>query len=183
MKSLKLLAAAVLGLSVVAMWACSGSDSSTPQQFSKIALKGKDVFETHRCNECHYVGDEEVLAEAPDLTDPFLANDSSFVLAHLKFVEESKMPPIDVTQEEMRQVSYYIAELHAAKHSATSEAEADARCPVCYVPVSKAQAEEENLVANFRDTKYYFECRDCLNAFESAPEAFIELLNQYPPVQ
>lgn len=183
MKPLKLLAAVVLGLSVVATLACSGSDSSTPQQFSKIALKGKKVFETHRCNECHYVGDEEVLAEAPDLTDPFLANDSSFVQAHLKFVEDSKMPPIEMTEEEMRQVSYYIAELHAAKHSAMAEDEADARCPICYAPVSKTQAEEKNLVANFRETKYYFECRDCLVAFQSAPEVFIELMNQYPPVQ
>jgi len=183
MNSLKTVAAAVLGLTVIAMLACSGSDSSTQQQFSKIALKGKNVFETHRCNECHYVGDEEVLADAPDLTDPFLANDSSFVQAHLKFVEESKMPPIEMTEEEMRQVSYYIAELHAAKHSATSEVEADARCPVCYAPVSTSQAEEENLVANFRDTRYHFECRDCLVAFKSAPEAFIELMNQYPPVQ
>lgn len=183
MDSLKLSAAVVLGLAVVAIMACSGADTSPTQQFSKIAVKGKQVFDARQCNQCHYVGDEEVQANAPDLTDPFLANDSSFVEAHLKFVEESKMPPVDLTEEEMRQVSYYIAELHAAKNSTITEGEADARCAVCYAPVSKDQAHEEKLVADFRDTKYYFECHDCLNAFKRAPEAFIELMNQYPPKQ
>lgn len=168
-------------LMLILALACGQSKVPQSEPFSQMALRGKQVFEENECGKCHYIGEGEVAAEmeAPDLTHAFLANDSMFVQAHLKFVEKSNMPPISLTEKEIHQVSRYIGELHAAKYPTVSLDKADAMCPVCYAPVSIAQAKQNNLEVNFRDNKYYFECEDCLQTFRAAPEAYIELLRQY----
>lgn len=162
------------------MPACHKADQTARQQkFAKLAMQGKEVFEAQECNKCHYVGDAEVASPAPDLTDPLLANDSLFVQAHLKFVEMTDMPPVQLTQEEVKLLSFYIAGLHAAKYPTVRWDKADAFCPVCYAPVLIKQAEEAGLAVKFLGENYYFECQDCVNTFRRSPEAFIELLREY----
>ncbi len=158
---------------------CVQSKQSESENFSELALRGKQIFEAKECGKCHYIGDEKVESEAPDLTDPFIANDSLFVQTHLKFVGLTKMPPIELTSREIDLLSFYVAELHRAKHPTVSEADADARCPVCYAPVSIAQAKANKLTGTFLGQKYYFECEDCLQLFRKYPVAFRELFRQY----
>jgi YHS domain-containing protein len=154
---------------------CGRSDGSG-RELSKLAMQGKGIFELHDCSKCHYIGDEDVQGGAPDLASPFLANDSMFVRAHLKSIESSKMPPIELAENEIRALSHFIAELHRAKHPTISEDKADAHCPVCLAPV---KIDESRLSANFLGKKYYFECEQCQEAFQKAPEAFVELLEQH----
>lgn len=159
--------------------ACKKTQQSQGQKFQKLAMQGKEVFELKECNKCHYVGDSDVASPAPDLTDPILANDSLFVQTHLKFVEMTDMPPVELTPREVKLLSYYIAGLHAAKYATVTWDEADTFCPVCYAPVVIKQAKAEGLAAKFLGDMYYFECQDCLNTFKRSPEAFIEMLREY----
>ncbi len=169
----------LLGFFVIAAMGCGQSRKAEQQQQAELALRGKQMFEQHGCNKCHYVGDEQVSAEGPDLTRPLLANDSSFVRAHLTFVEQSKMPPITLSDEEIRLVGRYIAGLHAAKQPPVPPGDADAECAVCYAPVSKKTAAANKLVGKVRGQSYYFECDECRDAFMRAPEAYIELARRH----
>lgn len=157
---------------------CSGAKNDNAGQFSRIALQGKKVFETKNCGECHSTG-EPGKKEAPDLSNAFIANDSMFVQAHLKFLDESKMPAIEISGQEIQLLSHYIAELHRANHPTVSEEEADTHCPVCYAPVSVESATKEKLFTTYLGDKYYFECRECLATFEKAPEALLVLWRAY----
>ncbi|MCG8604377.1 cytochrome c [bacterium] len=167
---------AILFLSLFAT--CDNSKSSRSERLVDLAAKGKNVFEKNDCGKCHYLGDEVVDAKAPDLTSPFLASDSLFVQAHLKFVEESQMPPISLDDGEIRALSYYISALHSAKHRTISPDKGDHFCPVCFAPVSQAQALNDKLYVKFLDNHYYFECAECLEAFKKAPEAFLDVWRQ-----
>ncbi len=171
----------VAGLSVLVgfVLSCGQTKKVETNGFSKVAMQGKQIFEDNKCNTCHYIGDEAVEADAPDLTNPLLANDSMFVRAHLTFIEASQMPPIEMTDEENRLLGHFIAELHASKQTVISTDESDAICPVCYAPVSMQQAIAEKLTTKMLGETYYFECDKCKRTFRKAPEAFIELLNQH----
>lgn len=166
-------------LAALLMIGCTKLDQENAPQFSQAAMKGKAIFEARNCGSCHAVNGTEVAKTAPNLSSPFIANDSMFVRAHLEFVEKSEMPPIDLSQEDMRLLSLYIAEIHRANHPSVPEEQADTYCPVCYAPVSMAQASADKLVSSYLGDKYYFECEDCMKAFEEAPEAFLVLWRDY----
>lgn len=117
-------------------------------------------------------------SEAPVLADPFIANDSLFVQVHLKFVKSSDMPPVELSANEIRLLSRYVAEIHRAKYPSISEQKADVRCPVCYAFVSSQTALENKLYVTYLGDKYYFECPQCVDTFKKAPQAFIELSKQ-----
>ena len=155
---------------------CGETPSPSPedQHLSADALQGKAVFDAKECGKCHVLNDtsKALQVQAPNLSTPFLANDSLFVQAHLKMQDESSMPPIELTQKEIRTVSLYIAELHAARHATVAEDSADARCPVCNAAVSSTQAEEKSLHLEYLGKVYYFECPKCKNLFIEAPEAY-----------
>lgn len=168
----------LMGFAVLGLGACQQQPAESAD-LSQLALKGKRVFEQYQCGQCHYIGEEEVESDAPDLTNPFLANDSLFIQTHLKFVEDSSMPSVELTAEENRLVSYFVAELHAYRQERVSPDKADAVCPVCYASVSTERADAAGLHKMFLGESYYFECEMCLEAFRKAPEAFIELYNQY----
>ncbi|MFQ5706544.1 MAG: c-type cytochrome [bacterium] len=158
---------------------CNSGGNDNTTRFSKTALQGKQVFESKKCGTCHSIGEARGDSTAPNLADPFIANDSMFVRAHLEFVEKTKMPPIELSDREMRLVSDYVAELHRANHPSVPEKEADTYCPVCYAPVASKQAVAENLFVSYLGDKYYFECQDCVKTFEKAPEAFLVLWRDY----
>jgi YHS domain-containing protein/mono/diheme cytochrome c family protein len=169
----------LISLMTVLLIGCSGTSEKDASQFSEMALQGKKVFESKNCGECHSVGEPRADAQAPDLSNAFIANDSMFVQAHLKFVDNTKMPPIRLTDKDITLLSHYIAELHRAAHPTIPEEEADTHCPVCYAPVSIEKATTEKLFVSYLGEKYYFECHDCMEAFEKAPEAFIVLWRTY----
>ena len=162
-----------------AMKVCHTGSKLSPESLSTTAQAGKEIFVAKECNQCHYVGDEEVASEAPDLLDPFLANDSLFVRTHLRFVELSKMPAVELTEQEIQAVSRYVAEMHRAKYPTVSREDADVICPVCYAPVSSKVAKQADLEFIYLKDRFYFECEHCLAAFRKAPEAFSELLKQH----
>ncbi len=176
----KLLLTAVVLCLVAAVLSCgpANTDEQEKSRHSQLVAQGKDVFVKHQCDRCHYIGDEEVESEAPDLTDPLLANDSLFIIAHLKFVEASQMPPLQLTEQENHQLSYFISHLHAAKQPPL-EVEADNICSVCYAPVSMQKAKQRDLFVKFVGRSFYFECEACKTTFKKAPEAFIEMLRRY----
>ncbi len=145
---------------------------------SDVALKGQQVFEQKRCYRCHSLGDPQrkLEMEAPDLTNPFLANDSLFVRAHLTFLEESRMPEIELNSDEIRWVSVYVAELHRAKHSALAPETEDTAGPVCNAPISKEKAMQEGLWFRYLEDTFYFECEECKAVFVQAPEAYRQIM-------
>ncbi|MFQ5823005.1 MAG: hypothetical protein ACE5JB_03020 [bacterium] len=179
MLSKNILCVILLSIFAVLLIGCSRATNEEPSNFSAIALQGKKVFETKNCGECHSVGEPREDNKAPNLSSPIIANDSMFVQAHLKFVEKSKMPPIQLTEKEILLVSNYIAELHRVNYQSIPEEEADTHCPVCYAPVSKEKAKNENLYFSYLGEKYYFECQDCTEIFEKAPGAFLVLWKNY----
>ena len=158
--------------------ACQKARQREEVALSPLARQGKEVFEAKECGKCHYVGDEVVSNEAPSLLDPFLANDSLFVATHLRFVEQTKMPPVELTPEEIHAVSRYVAELHRAHYRSALNEDADTVCPVCYAPVNSEKARSVDLWFQYLGQTYYFECQKCLATFKEAPTAFVELLRR-----
>ncbi|HEX9653943.1 MAG TPA: c-type cytochrome [bacterium] len=176
---------AVALLIVLSVAACTKKERVENPASLELAAQGKILYEQYECAKCH-VGDGEtatadIIADsvAPDLTDPFLANDSQFVQVHLRFVDRTAMPPIRLSAKEIRALGHYVAQMHRQKHPSVPEEQADSYCPVCYAPVSSQQATAEKLFVTFRGDKFYFECKDCQTTFRKAPEAFLELLKQY----
>jgi YHS domain-containing protein len=153
-----------------------------PVDTSKLsgpALKGKKIFENKNCQKCHTLGKsmmtvvkqgKEVIV--PDLTNPFIATDSSYVRTHLQFVEETDMPVVKMSNEEIRLVSRFVAELHAATHGSEVVENADTTCPVCNADVSTEKAKELGLWFTYLDETYYFECEACKKLFSEQPEVF-----------
>jgi len=170
---------------ILPLAACTKKERVVNPASLELAAQGKQLFEQYQCAKCHSEGGEAATATitadsvAPDLDDPFLANDSQFVKVHLRFVERTAMPPIRLSAKEINALSHYVAKIHREKHPSVPEEQADGYCPVCYAPVSSQQATAEKLFVTFRGDKYYFECKDCLTTFKKAPEAFLELLKQY----
>ena len=162
----------MLGFTFLLFWGCgeTSKDINT-QNLSEVALKGKKIFEAKNCDVCHKISMERDRS-IPDLSHPFLANDSSMVQTHLKFVESSEMPPIELNNDEVTAISAYISELHVATQKPIPADQVDSSCPVCNAPVSTAIAEKEGLTATFFEETYYFECKECRGAFRHVPEAF-----------
>lgn len=155
---------------------CEGSSKDDITRLSELAMQGKDIFAGKDCGKCHSVGEMTAAYDTTkliDLSNPIIANDSLFVRTHLVFVQESKMPPIDLSQKEIRLLGHYIAELHAATHRTVADKKANRNCPVCYAPVSREDAIKQKLFVSYLNKTYYFECCQCKETFQKAPEAFL----------
>ncbi len=170
-------------LLVVLLASCKKNESTENLALLELAEQGKILYKQYQCAKCHTEDRSAAKLEAanvaPDLSDPFLANDSQFVKVHLSFMERTVMPPINLSAKEIDALSHYVAQLHRDRHPGVPEEQADAYCPVCYAPVSSQEATKKNLVVLLGNDKFYFECGDCQAAFVKAPKAFIELLRQY----
>jgi YHS domain-containing protein len=101
-----------------------------------------------------------------------LAGNEILVDLHLNNVDISLMPEVELSKEEITALSVYISTLHAAGQKIVSEEEADARCPVCFAPVSIKAAKAASLGYTFSGKEYYFECQDCLELFKQIPEPY-----------
>lgn len=148
-------------------------------KLSANALNGKKIFENENCAKCHSLGKEVITVVhqrkeviVPNLSDPFIAKEKSFVQAHFKLIEESDMPHVELTQEEIDLVSQFVAELHAAANATVSADQADTKCPVCGAPVLMESANQNEFWISYLDSTYYFECEACKETFNKAPEAF-----------
>ena len=173
---------ALVGTLLFLLTACTpGSDELQidTSKLSSEALKGKKIFDDKNCKKCHTLGKsmmtvvkqgKEVII--PDLTNPFIATDSSYVEVHLKYVEETDMPQIRLYSDEIHQVSRFIAELHAATHGQKYSENADATCPVCRAPVNSELAKADGLWFTYFGETYYFECEACKELFSKQPEVF-----------
>lgn len=162
--------------------ACQPAKDSLPINTSLLsdeAQEGAKIFREKECTKCHTLGksvitvvrqSKEVIV--PDLTNPFIATDSSYVQTHLKFVEKTDMPPVPMNSEEIRLVSLFVAELHAATHGKLRPGEGDARCPVCNAGVLSTQAKEQGLWFQYLGSTFYFECEACKKLFAEQPQAF-----------
>lgn len=153
-------------------------DTST---LSETALKGKKIFDGKNCKKCHTLGKsmmtvvkqgKEVII--PDLTNPFIASDSSYVKTHLQYLEETDMPIIRLNNEEIDLVSRFVAELHKATHGQEFLDAADQVCPICKANIFSTAAKEAGLWFTYLDEMYYFECEACKKLFSEQPEVFRE---------
>jgi len=134
----------------------------------QIAL-GKKVFAQKECGKCHggaglpsQGAAQQPEMKAPDLTSVFLAIDTVFIKAHLRFIELSQMPSIDLTQQEIDALAKYVASLHAKAKTDPNLQNPDGACPVCGAPLKMAGA----LQAEYQGKSFYFECDDCKRLFE-----------------
>jgi mono/diheme cytochrome c family protein/YHS domain-containing protein len=163
----------LIGLAAVISVIISGSTcqkkpasvSSTRQE--EITL-GEKIFTEKECGKCHTTAESTVKPEmkAPDLASAFLANDTTFVKAHLQFIELSNMPPLDLTPDEIKALAKYVAHLHAKTKTDPNLKNPDGRCPVCGAPLKLANAKAEDLQSTYADKTYYFDCADCKRLFE-----------------
>lgn len=161
---------------------CMPESDELPIDTSKLSsegLRGKKIFEEKNCKKCHTLGKnmmtvvrqgKEVII--PDLTNPFIATDSSYVATHLKYVEETDMPQIRLYNDEIHLISRFVAELHAASHGQKYEENADTICPVCKARVNSALAKQDGLWFTYFGETYYFECKKCKELFSKQPEVF-----------
>jgi YHS domain-containing protein/mono/diheme cytochrome c family protein len=173
----------LLSVSIFVLYAgCEVQSDNLPIDTSKLseaALEGKKIFDNKNCKECHTLGKsmmtvvkqgKEVII--PDLTNPFIATDSSYVRTHLQYLEETDMPVIELNKEEIELVSRFVAELHAATHRQEFVGEPDTKCPVCQADVVSTEARKSGLWFSYLDSTYYFECEECKELFAEQPEAF-----------
>ncbi len=148
-------------------------ESAAPQQ--EITL-GEKIFVEKECGKCHTAGDQSVEKEmkAPDLASVFLAVDTVFVKAHLKFIELSQMPPIDLTPAEIDALTRYVVSLHAKANTVPDLKNPDGKCFVCGAPLKIESAKAAQLHVSQGDKVYYFECSDCKRMFEMNPDWYAQ---------
>lgn len=171
MKNLSLIVfAAACGLILLA-GACrkkSSPESAVPPQ--EVTL-GEKIFVEKECGKCHTAGEQAADEEmkAPDLASVFLAVDTVFVKSHLKFIELSQMPPIDLKPDEIDALTRYVVSLHAKANTAADLKNPDGKCSVCGAPLNQGQAKAAQLEVIHGDKVYYFECPECKRMFEMNP--------------
>lgn len=155
---------------VLVIEAVGGAPAQTRQPAidkSSIA-KGEKIFKDKRCANCHTTLPSAAM-KAPDLVSVFTALDTTFVKVHLRFQEETAMPPVTLSMKQIEDLSRYISHLHAQKFQKVKEQQADGKCPVCGALLKKSYAAKENLQSRYRDRLYYFECQSCREAFDKNP--------------
>lgn len=167
---------------MAALIACGETDRKVKVDASKLseeARLGYELFKEKDCARCHSLGERRVTriengeeVEVPDLTNPFISDDSLYTLAHFKSIDQSQMPLVELNHDELRQVTRFIAELHAATNATVTADQADTRCPVCGAPVLITEATDKGLWISYLGDTYYFECDACKETFAVAPEVY-----------
>ncbi|MCI0691117.1 hypothetical protein L0337_03815 [candidate division KSB1 bacterium] len=167
--------AAACGIILLALACRKGPspESAAPRQ--EITL-GEKIFVEKECGKCHTAGDQSVEKEmkAPDLASVFLAVDTVFIKSHLKFIELSQMPPIELKPDEINALTRYVASLHAKANTAPDLKNPDGKCSVCGAPLKIESAKVAQLQASQNDKAFYFECPDCKRMFEMNPDWYAQ---------
>jgi YHS domain-containing protein/mono/diheme cytochrome c family protein len=176
MKSSSLILFAAACAMILTAAACRKGSSPESVALRAKATLGEKIFVEKECGKCHIGGDSAATPEmsAPDLTSVFLASDTVFVKAHLRFSELSKMPPITLTPEEIGALTQYIASLHARAKGDSHLRNPDGLCPVCGASLKVDQARAGQLEASHDGKAYYFECADCKRVFEMNADWYVQ---------
>jgi YHS domain-containing protein/mono/diheme cytochrome c family protein len=148
--------------------ACRKGSSPESAALQTPASLGEKIFAEKECSKCHTTGAPSVTKEmqAPDLASVFLAVDTVFIKAHLRFSELSQMPPINLTQDEIGALTQYVASIHAKAKTDPNLRNSDGVCLVCGASLKIDQAKAAQLEASYDGKTYYFECPDCKRLFE-----------------
>ena len=160
----------------VALLACQKKSSPISSARQEEISLGEKLFIQKDCGKCHTTagGTAQPERQAPDLTSAFLANDTTFVKAHLQMVELSNMPPLDLTASDIKALAKYVAHLHAKSKTDPKLKNPDGKCPVCGAPLQVAQAKTEALEITFAGKTYYFDCIDCKHMFEKDTHWYVQ---------
>lgn len=130
--------------------------------------RGENIFAEKKCGSCHFVSADQTMT-APDLTTVYTAFDTMFIKVHLRFQQETAMPPIKLSQKETEDLADYISHLHAENHQKVKDKQADGKCPVCKALLKISDSTAEKLVTRYNERLYYFECKSCKEAFDKNP--------------
>jgi YHS domain-containing protein len=136
-----------------------------PEDLQQQIAMGESIYYKKECGKCH----DAVNAEAPKLTAVYLAEDTMLAKYQLSHIRHNKMPPIQLTSQEISAVTQYVASLHAKAYTPSNLSSFDARCPVCGAALLKAAAIKNSLETSLDGKFYYFECPDCKKIFLSDP--------------
>lgn len=130
--------------------------------------RGEKIYKEKQCAVCHTESPTAKM-KSPDLTTVYTAFDTTFIKVHLRFVQETAMPPIDLSTKQTDDLALYVSHLHAQKYQKVRDQDADAKCPVCGALLKASDSAKENLVTRYNDRLYYFECTSCKDAFDKNP--------------
>jgi len=130
--------------------------------------RGEKIFKEKLCASCHTTSSIAKM-QAPDLTSVYTAFDTTFIKVHLRFQQETAMPPIDLNPKQIDDVARYVSHLHAEKHQKVADKQADGKCPVCGALLKVSDSTTENLLTRYNERLYYFECKSCKEAFDKNP--------------
>lgn len=143
-----------------------------PEELQKQIALGESIYNRKECGKCHNVSNAGAEVTTPALTSVHLVEDTLFAKYRLYHLEPSKMPPIELTHQEISALAQYIASLHAKAYTPANLASHDARCPVCGATLLKAAAIKNSLEVSHNGKFYYFECPDCKKIFLSNPRLY-----------
>jgi mono/diheme cytochrome c family protein len=129
---------------------------------------GEKIFKEKQCGTCH-ISSSTATMKAPDLTSVFTAFDTTFVKVHLRFQEETAMPPISLNAKQTEEVARYVSHLHAEKFQKVKDKQADGKCPVCGALLKISDSAKDGLLSRYNERLYYFECKSCKEAFDKNP--------------
>jgi YHS domain-containing protein/mono/diheme cytochrome c family protein len=162
--------ATACGMMLLAFACRKGPSPESAASRQEITL-GEKIFVEKECGKCHTASDQAVAKamKAPDLASVFLAVDTVFIKSHLKFIELSQMPAINLTPDEIAALTRYVASLHAKANTAADLKNPDGQCSVCGAPLQIERAKAAQLQASQGGKTYYFECPDCKRMFEMNP--------------
>ena len=130
---------------------------------------GEKIFKEKECASCHTTSTAAKM-KAPDLTTVFTAFDTTFIKVHLRFQQETAMPPIHLSAKQTDEVARYVSHLHAEKFQKVKDKQADGKCPVCGALLKISDSVKDSLPSRYRERLYYFECKSCKEAFDKNPE-------------
>lgn len=130
--------------------------------------KGEKIFKEKQCASCHTTAPTAQM-KAPDLTTVYTALDTTFIKVHLRFQQETAMPPITLSLKQIEDLSRYVSHLHAKKFQKVRDEQADGKCPVCGALLKINDAAKDGLQSRYNDRLYYFECKSCKDAFDKNP--------------
>jgi len=149
-----------------------GAGESQAQRKKEVAAKmfaaGEKIYKEKNCAGCH-TSSTTAQMKAPELATVYTALDTTFIKVHLRFQQETAMPPIYLNAKQVDDLSRYVSHLHAEKFQKVRDKDADAVCSVCSARLKMSEALSDGLQTRYNDRLYYFECKLCKEAFDKNP--------------
>jgi len=173
---MKILPAVGVGLITMGLGMAVGCSKKErpPTRIETQVAQGRQVFDQKGCAHCHAVGKEPSHGSAPNLAVAVYALDSTSVDKHLRRLEQSKMPPVPLTSDEVRALVDYVTHAHAIIYQKFPDNETDAQCLVCGAGVKKQDSEKRGLVVIVEADSYYFDCADCQKKFLGEVKKYVK---------